>query len=108
MMKNRAVDEFDRARGRMAGDLKTMITDSEDLLKAAATVSGEGFTAARTKFEEKLKSAKAALADASQPVFDKTRETAAVADDYVRGNAWTAIGVAIAAGVLIGFLTARR
>ena len=107
-MMNRAVDEFDRARGRMAGDFRTMINDSEDLLKAAATVSGEGFAAARTKFEEKLRRAKATLADASQPVFDRTRETAAVADDYVRGNPWTAVGVAIAAGVLIGFLTAKR
>ncbi len=107
-MMDRAVNEFERARGRMAGDFRTMITDSEDLLKAAATVSGEGYTAARTKFEEKLKSAKATLADASQPVFDKTRETAAAADDYVHGNPWTAIGVAIAAGVLIGFLAAKR
>ena len=107
-MMNRAVDEFDRARGRMAGDFRTMINDSEDLLKAAATVSGEGFAVARTKFEDKLRRAKATLADASQPVFDRTRETAAVADDYVRGNPWTAVGVAIAAGVLIGFLTAKR
>jgi ElaB/YqjD/DUF883 family membrane-anchored ribosome-binding protein len=53
-------------------------------------------------------SAKAKLADASQPVFDRTRETAAVADDYVRGNPWTAVGVAIAAGVLVGFLAAKR
>ena len=104
----RAVNEFERARGRMAGDFRTMISDSEDLLKAAASVSGEGFTAARTKFEEKLRRAKVTLADASQPVLDRTRETAAVADHYVRGNAWTAIGVAIAAGALLGFLTARR
>ena len=107
-MMDRAVHEFERARGRMAGDFRTMITDSEDLLKAAATVSGEGFTAARAKFEEKLRRAKATLADASQPVFDKTRETAAVANDYVHGNPWTAIGVAIATGVLIGFLAAKR
>lgn len=107
-MMNRAVNEFERARGRMAGDFRTMITDSEDLLKAAATVSGEGFTAARMKFEEKVRSAKATLADASQPVFDRTRETAAAADDYVHGNPWTVIGVAIAAGVLLGFLAARR
>jgi ElaB/YqjD/DUF883 family membrane-anchored ribosome-binding protein len=107
-MTDRAMDEFDRARGRMAGDFRTMITDSEDLLKAAATVSGEGFTAARTKFEDKVRRAKAALANASQPVFDRTKETAAVADDYVRGNPWTAVGVAIAAGVLIGALAARR
>ena len=105
---DRAVDDFDRARGRVAGDFRTMITDSEELLKAAATVSGEGFTVARTKFEEKVKRAKAALADVSQPVFDRTRETAAAADDYVHGNPWTAVGVAIAAGVLIGFLAAKR
>jgi len=107
-MMERAVHEFDRARGRMAGDFRTLITDSEDLLKAAGTVSGEGFTAARTKFEEKLRSANAALAAASQPMLDKTRETAAVADHYVRGNAWTVIGIAIAAGVLLGFLAAKR
>jgi len=70
----------------MAGDFRTMITDSEALLKAAASVSGEGFAAARTKFEDKLRHAKAALADASQPVFDRTMESAAVADDYVRGR----------------------
>jgi ElaB/YqjD/DUF883 family membrane-anchored ribosome-binding protein len=104
----RAMHEFDRARGRMAGDFMTMITDSEDLLKAAASVSGEGFAAARTKFEEKLRSAKATLADASQPMLDATRETAAVADDYVRGNPWSAVGLAIAAGVLIGFVAAKR
>jgi ElaB/YqjD/DUF883 family membrane-anchored ribosome-binding protein len=107
-MMDSVVDQFDRARGRMAGDFRTMISDGEDLLKAAATVSGEGFATARTKFEDKLRHAKAALAGASQPMFDKTRETAAVADDYVRGNPWTAVGVAIAAGVLIGFLAAKR
>jgi ElaB/YqjD/DUF883 family membrane-anchored ribosome-binding protein len=107
-MMNRAVEEFDRAKGRMAVDFRTMITDSEDLLKAAATVSGEGFAVARTRFEEKLKSARTALAEASQPVFDRTRETAAVADDYVRGNPWSAVGIAVAAGVLIGFLAAKR
>jgi len=104
----KTMQQFEQARGRVAGDFRTMIADGEDLLKAAATVSGEGFAAARTKFEGKLRSAKAALADASQPVLDKTRESAAAADDYVRGNPWTAVGVAVAAGALIGFLAARR
>ncbi len=108
VMMDRAVDEFGRARGRMAGDLRTMITDSEELLKAAATVSGEGFAAARSKFEEKVRKAKTALAEVSQPVFDRTRETAAVADEYVRGNPWTTAAVAMAVGVLIGFLAAKR
>ena len=107
-MMDRAVREFERAGARTAGDFRTLITDSEDLLKAAAAVSGEGVTAARTKFEETLRRAKTTLADASQPVLDRTRETAAAADHYVHDHAWAAIGVAIAAGVLIGFLAAKR
>jgi len=105
---DRAVNEFERARGRMAGDFRDMIADSEDLLKAAGAVSGEGFAMARSKFEEKVKHAKASLADASQPAIDRTRETAAAADDYVRDNPWTAVAVAIAAGALVGFLAAKR
>jgi len=107
-LMGRAMHELDRAGGRMAGDFRTMITDGEDLLKAAATVSGEGFAAARRKFEDKLTSAKAALAAASQPAFDKTVEAADATDDYVRGNPWTAVGIAVAAGALLGFLAAKR
>lgn len=107
-MMDRAVQELDRASGRMASDFRTMIADGEDLLKAVATVSGEGVTAARTQFEQKLSDARTALAEASRPVIDRTRESAAVADQYVRGNAWTVIGIAIAAGVLIGLLSAKR
>ena len=107
-MMDRAVTEFDRARDRMAGDVRTMITDSEDLLRAAATASVEGFSAARTRFEEKLRSAKARLSDASQPAIDRTRRTAEAADAFVRGNPWTAVGIAIGAGALIGFLAAKR
>ena len=92
----------------MAGDFRTRIADSEDLLKAAATVSGESFNAARVKFEEKLRRAKATFADVSQPVLDKTRQSAALADDYARDNPWAMAGAAVIAGILIGFLAAKR
>jgi ElaB/YqjD/DUF883 family membrane-anchored ribosome-binding protein len=102
------VDEFNRARVRIAGDIRTVIADGEDLLKAAADVSGEGFAAAREKFAEKLGSARASLADASRAAVGKARETSAAADAYVHGSPWTAVGIAAAAGILIGFLAARR
>jgi ElaB/YqjD/DUF883 family membrane-anchored ribosome-binding protein len=85
-MMDQAVEEFDRAGGRMASDFRTVIADGEALLK----------------------SAKAALADGSQPLFDRARDTAGAADEYVRGNPWTSVGVAVAAGLLIGFLVAKR
>lgn len=107
-MMNQAVKEFDRASGKVVGDFRTIITDSEDLLKAAATVSGESFLVAREKFERKLTLAKAALADASKPVIDKTREAAAATNDYVNTNPWTTVGIALAAGLMIGMLAAKR
>lgn len=105
---NTAVDRFDRARSRMAADFRTMITDGEDLLKAAATVSDDGFAAARAKFEDKLNCAKVALGEASQPVIEKARRTATLADDYVRANPWTVAGIAALAGALIGLLVTKR
>jgi ElaB/YqjD/DUF883 family membrane-anchored ribosome-binding protein len=107
MMEQRT-DEFNQAKGKMANDIKTVITDGEDLLKAAANVSGAGFAVAREKFDEKLGSAKARLVDATRPAVDKARKTAFAADDYVHHNPWTVIGIAAAAGALIGFLASKR
>lgn len=103
MMKQRT-DEFNQAKGKMADDLKMIVSDGEELLKAAANASGEGFTVARAKFAEKVTSAKAKLVDVSEPVVEKARQV----DHYVHGSPWTAIGVAAAAGILIGFLAAKR
>ncbi len=100
-MKNETVDEFNRARVRMTGDIKTVIADGEDLLKAAADVSGEGFAVARKKFEDKLGQARTRLENAS-------RAAAGAADHYVHASPWTAIGIAAAAGMVIGILAARR
>ncbi len=105
---DRALHEFERARSRMAGDLKTMLADSEALLKATASVSGEGLAAARAQVEGSLQRARASLADASQPVLARTRRAAAYAGDTVRDHPWTALGLALAAGALIGLLAARR
>jgi ElaB/YqjD/DUF883 family membrane-anchored ribosome-binding protein len=100
MMEQRT-SEFNQARGKMADDLMMIVSDGEELLKAAANASGEGFTAARAKFAEKVMSAKAKLADGSQLAARQV-------DDYVHGSPWTVIGVAAAAGILIGFLAAKR
>ncbi len=55
-----------------------------------------------------FKRARRALAEISQPVFDKTLETAVLANKYAHRNTWAMVGVALAAGALIGFLAAKR
>jgi len=86
----------------------SLIADGQAALKAAATASGESLAAARTQVERRLKSAGATITDASQPVIDRARQSATAADALVRRHPWTVAGVAIAAGVVIGFLAARQ
>jgi ElaB/YqjD/DUF883 family membrane-anchored ribosome-binding protein len=46
--------------------------------------------------------------DVSRPIVEATSDAVESAHEYVRGNPWTAIGIAAAAGALIGFIAARR
>ena len=101
-------EAFNQAKGKMASDIKTVITDGEDLIKAAANASSAGIAAAREKIDEKLCNAKGMLIDASRPAVDKARRTAVTANNYVHGNPWAVIGFAVAASVILGFWAAKR
>ncbi|MHB8729595.1 MAG: DUF883 family protein [Sulfuricaulis sp.] len=103
-----AISESNRTKGKMVDDFKSIVNDADDLLQATAKVSGEGFNLARDKLTEKLKNAKASLADAEQLVLDRAKQAATATDDYVNDNPWTSVGIAAGVGLLIGFLAAKR
>lgn len=102
------VNELNRSKGQVVDDFKTIVNDAEALMQATAHVAGEGFAAERTKFTEKLNMAKSRLIDAEQRVVEKAKQAAQATDHYVHDNPWTAVGVAAAVGMLIGFLAAKR
>ncbi|WP_192937813.1 DUF883 family protein, partial [Klebsiella aerogenes] len=41
-------------------------------------------------------------------IVKQTRETAARADEYVRENPWTGVGIGAAVGLVVGVLLSRR
>ena len=45
-----------------------------------------------------------ALADAEKSLLKKSKECAEIADDYVRENPWSAVGVAAAVGLALGLI----
>src|SRR5882672_9699916 len=74
------------------------------LLKATASQAGEKIGVARQKIEQSLIEGKKALADAEQTLRKKSKECAEIADDYVRENPWSAVGIAAAVGLAFGLL----
>jgi ElaB/YqjD/DUF883 family membrane-anchored ribosome-binding protein len=96
------------SRDKWVGDFRNLIGDAEELLRASANQAGEKFTAARQKIEQSLVEGKKSLADAEKLLVQKSKEAADIADDYVRENPWSAVGVAVGVGLVIGLLLLRR
>ena len=93
---------------KLIGDLKTLVADAEELLKATASQAGEKIAVARQKIEQSLVEGKKALADAETTLVKKSKECAEIADDYVRENPWNAVGIAASVGLVIGLLLRNK
>jgi len=96
------------ARDQLVTDMKAVIADAEELMKATAGAAGERVGAIRARAEESLRSAKARLAEVDDELIDQAKEAARSTDEYVRQHPWGAVGVAAFAGLLVGVLISRR
>ena len=93
---------------KLMEDLRLVVSDAEELLKATAGLAGENVNNARARAEDSVRAARARIADAGHVVAEQTREAAKAADDYLRENPWTAVGIAAGVGILIGVLINRK
>ena len=96
------------SKDKLVGDLKNLVADAEELLKATASQAGEKVAEARLKIEQSLIEGKKALADAEKTLRQKSKEAADLADDYVRDNPWSAVGIAAGVGLVLGLLIRGR
>ena len=93
---------------KLVADMKVVMADAEDLLRATASAAGEKVSAARAKMEDSLRTAKVKVSQAQEVVVDRAKAAAQATDDYVHAHSWKAVGTAAAVGVIIGMLIARR
>ena len=96
------------SKEKLVQDLKIVISDAEDLLRATASTAGERVSAAREKVQDSLQRAKVKLAEAEDVIIDRSKQAARATDEYVRDNPWRAVGIAAGIGVIIGMLISRR
>ena len=95
-------------KDKLVADLKLVVADAEELLRATASQAGEKVSAARARIEASLASAKIKLSDAERAALEKAKEAAKVTDEYVRDHPWHAVGIAAGIGFLLGLLIGRR
>ena len=90
-------------KDKLIADVKLVIADSEELLRATAGQAGDKIAEIRARTQDRLAAAKIKLAEAEAAVVDKAKQVGRAADDYVHDNPWRSVGVA--AG--IGFVSAK-
>lgn len=95
-------------KDKLAADLRVVIDDAEELLKATASQAGDKVAAARVKIQESLDVAKGKLARLGEAGVDKAKEAAVATDDFVHEHPWKAVGIGAAVGVIVGMLISRR
>ena len=93
---------------KLAQDLRIVISDAEELLRATASQAGEKAAAAREKIQDSLRNAKIKLSEVEDILIDRGKEAARAADEYVHDHPWRAVGIAAGVGLIIGMLISRR
>jgi len=93
-----------QANQRLSKDLKVVMQDAEELLKATAGDAGEKAKEVRGRLSKALASAKGTF----EHLQDNTVESAKATDHVIRGHPYESIGIALGIGLLVGVLAGRH
>ncbi|MBI2927491.1 MAG: DUF883 domain-containing protein [Verrucomicrobia bacterium] len=92
------------ATEKLVSDLKVLVHDGEELLKAGTSELTEKGREARAKLAEALHSAR----ETCQKLEQKAVAGAKAADKAIREHPYESVGVAFCVGLLIGVLVSRK
>ena len=108
MSENSANRASPVSRDKFVQDMRVVISDAEELLRATASQAGEKIGVARERIQDSLHQAKVKLADAEAIVRERAQQAARDGEEYVRDNPWRAIGIAAGIGLVLGIILSRR
>jgi len=92
------------SRETIKDDIKTLVQDTESLLKATAGDMSDKAKEARTRLNGALAKAK----ETYQLLGEKTVAAAKATDSTIRAHPYESLGIAFGVGLLIGVLVARK
>jgi len=89
---------------KLIQDLRTVVTDAEELLKATAGQTGERIEKIRARAEGSVRGARERLQTAREDIQDAASDL----NGRVQDNPWAAVGIAAGVGLVAGILLARK
>jgi ElaB/YqjD/DUF883 family membrane-anchored ribosome-binding protein len=103
-METRSAEDIEASTEKLLHDIKTVIKDGEQLLKAGARELGERGQAARERLAAALEVAK----DTQRQLQERVLSSAKATNLLIREHPYESLGIAFGIGVLVGILANRR
>lgn len=103
-METRSAEEIEASTEKLLHDLKAVIRDGEELLKAGARQLGERGLGARERLAAALEVAK----DTRRRLQERAVSSAQATDLVIREHPYESLGIAFGIGMLLGMLAIRR
>lgn len=108
MNTSTGIGNNDVSKEKLAADLKVVIEDAEELLRATASQAGEKVAEARARIQDSIEVGKAKLATLGEAGIHHAKDAAKATDEFVHEHPWKAVGLGAALGVILGMLICRR
>jgi ElaB/YqjD/DUF883 family membrane-anchored ribosome-binding protein len=89
-------------------DIKTVVGDTDALLRGVAGATADSYAATRAKVEGKLNDAKTRFEETRTQISERAHGIANTGQAFVKDNPWKIAGVTAAIGLVIGYLLSRR
>jgi ElaB/YqjD/DUF883 family membrane-anchored ribosome-binding protein len=93
---------------KLMQDLRAVVGDAEELLKATAGQTGERIENIRARAEQSVRNARERMRAAGHDLRLAAETATHQVEGEVRDNPWTTLGVAAGIGVVLGMMLARK
>ena len=89
-------------------DVQNVVSEAQELLKTVKDEGASKLDDVKTKLSAQYDVAREKFGEIQSTVQEGAKVAMTTTDEYVRSNPWRAVGIAAAAGAIIGFLASRR
>lgn len=95
-------------RDKLMQDLRVVVRDAEELLKAGSAELGDGASEWRDRTHDRVAQMRHQLAALQAQTTERVVAASRSTNEFVQRNPWTAVGVASGIGLLAGYLMNNR
>lgn len=95
-------------KDRLVGDLRSVVADADDLLRAVGNSTAEEFGEARARMENRLQEIKSGFDNARISATQQASSAFDATQAYVSENPWKSFGIPAVAGILVFLLLSRH